>query len=96
MAGRIGKSINLRVLEAMKKQAALKLWPVYQNTLDFPGKFVAREFVGGQPTETQFADAELKPVHDWVFEQACKAGLGSPVRMDRDPSDDPCLMYTFI
>lgn len=73
-----------------------KLWTVYQNPLDFPGKFVAREFVGDKPTEIHFADAELEPVHNWIIEQASKAGLGSPVRLERDSNDDPCIVCTFI
>ncbi|MBY0419381.1 MAG: hypothetical protein K2W88_15125 [Pararheinheimera sp.] len=77
-------------------QKEFKMWVLYQNTLDFPGQFVAREFVGGKPTGWCFADAELGPVNNWVVQSAKKFGLGEPVRLERDPNDDPCIVCTFI
>jgi hypothetical protein len=51
-------------------QQKLNIWTIYENTKDFPGKFVARRFELDQPTRDHFVGASAEAVRDWVQEEA--------------------------
>lgn len=67
----------------------LSIWTVYENPKDFPGLFVARRWVGLKPTTDFFAHTELEPVRDFL------RGLGLTC-LERHPSDDPCILETWL
>ena len=87
--------------------SSLNIWTLYNTqTKDYPGKFVARRFHIGrpfkgepaisEPTSDHFAHESKSTVELWVRENAAKFGNFSPHRMPRDPSDDPCIIGSFI
>ena len=76
----------------------MKLWTVYDNPLDVPGMYVAREFDitdVATATEVHFAAIDLSEVRVWIIEQAANEGLLAtwlPAQKD----DDPCILETWI
>lgn len=68
----------------------LKIWTVYNHPLDYPDKFVARLFVGEQPTESVIIADDLETIRDILcFE------LGLTV-LGRSPEDDSKIVETWL
>lgn len=75
----------------------LLLWTVYSNPLDHPGKFVARQFSGGKPTELCCVDDSCDVVMQWIRQQYTKSGnAGEPFKLMRDPLDHPTVLFSMI
>jgi len=66
-----------------------KVWTVYDHPTDHPDLYVARLFIGIEPTETALLDADLERLR----ERLAKLGL---VRLDRHPDDDATIMECWI
>lgn len=66
----------------------LEGWTVYDNPTDFPGKFVARNWVGETPTDTVLIDTTLDGLRAQLPQ-----GLGCLVR---DPRDHPHIIEVWI
>lgn len=65
-----------------------EIWTVYDRPLDFPHNFVARKFVGIQPTESTITGNSLEEV---------RAGLPpGVVKLDRAPDDDPKIVEVWL
>lgn len=77
-------------------QQKLNIWTIYENTKDFPGKFVARRFELDQPTRDHFVGASAEAVRDWVQEEAAKMGQGAPYRLPRQPEDDTVILESWV
>ena len=75
----------------------LRIWTVYgTSTADYHGQYVAREFSGGEPTSTFFANVDLQTVYDWIKERASMVNQGVPYRMERDINDDPVILESWV
>jgi hypothetical protein len=67
----------------------LEIWAVYENPTDYPGKWVARLFVDGKPTDKMHVAED----HNTLIRIMAMAGL---VRLPRDASDDPVIVETWV
>ena len=67
----------------------LEIWTVYDHPTDFPDMFVARKFNGGEPTKDHITSPDIDQIR-YAFEEL---GL---VRVMRHPSDDPCIVETWL
>lgn len=72
------------------------IWVVYDHPIDFPDQFVARKFLGINPTDDYYSDKSLAAVREWIYSEASKCGLGQPYRMPRHPNDDPVILETWM
>jgi len=81
------------------KNKILSMWTIYFNPADFPGRFVARRFVvmnGISGSTNDAAHSETKGgVIAWIKEDALRFGV-VPVRLSREPGDDPVIVETWI
>jgi hypothetical protein len=66
----------------------LELWTIYDHPKDYPNYFVVRVFLGGQPTDRAFLCNSL--------EDARKLVPSDKFCIQRDPSDDPVIVETWI
>lgn len=75
--------------------AVLTIWVVYQNPCDYPGKVVVRgqDVVRGLVEPRPHATCK-------VYDKLCRARLPLArmrlYRMARHPSDDPCIVETWM
>lgn len=69
--------------------SGLSVWVIYDHPKDFPGYFAARMWVNNTPTETMIFGTTLEDVRGKLED----LGL---VRIDRDPSDDPCIVESWL
>jgi hypothetical protein len=71
---------------------ALALWTVYDHPSDFPDRFIARLWLvsrtGTVMTEETVSAATLEELRDRLPSGLC--------RLDRDPSDDPVVVETWL
>ncbi len=78
---------------------ALNIWTVYYDPYDFPGQYVARRFevaVGTSKATTDHRVSDsISGVHAWVAKQAAARGT-VPHRIERDPSDDPKIVESWL
>lgn len=74
----------------------LVMWTVYNSPTDFPGQYVARQFEMEQPTSHHFAHNDFAKVQGWVRAEAARKGLAAPVRMARQPGDDPVIVEVWM
>lgn len=78
--------------ETAVRENALNIWVVYANPADYPGEFVARRWIVhgvGKPTDDIRRAAALSELRDWLMAH----GL---VRLERHPTDDPCIIETWL
>lgn len=70
------------------------LWTIYKNPSDYPGKFVARKWVCDGKDNHPIPDFKAL-VRDTLREirEAIPQGMH---RMKRHPSDDACIVETWI
>jgi len=78
-----------RPYPAPSKREAFKLWTVYDHPTDHPDLYVARLFIGVDPTETAMLDAQL----DRLRSRLAHLGL---TRLDRHADDDPVIVECWI
>lgn len=65
-------------------------WVVYDHPSDVPEMpYIARQWIGSEPTRTTFASADLGIVRRWLEWQ----GL---VRIERSPEDDPVILEVWL
>lgn len=70
---------------------SLAIWTIYQSPADHPGEFVARKWlVKTEPVPT----AEV--VKAATLEEVRAQLPPHLFRMDRDPSDDPAIVETWL
>lgn len=62
---------------------------IYKNPSDFPGKYVARRFVGETPELQELAVAD-------TLEEVRQAVPDGMVLITRSPDDDPCIYETWV
>lgn len=68
----------------------VSIWTVYGNPSDYPGKFVARKFIGETMTNEMLVFDDLERLRDVMqFE----FGL---VKLMRHPTDDPVILETWL
>jgi hypothetical protein len=71
---------------------ALALWTVYDHPSDFPDRFIARlsliSRTGVVATQKTVSAATLEELRDRLPPGLC--------RLDRDPSDDPVIVETWL
>ncbi len=68
----------------------LSIWVVYDHPRDYPDCFVARCFIGEQPTPSIIVSTDLDRIRD-VLEG--EMGL---VKLMRMPGDDPKIVETWL
>jgi hypothetical protein len=75
-------------------EVALKTYTIYQNPLDYPGKFVVRAWliIAGFPEPVP---AETQGVTD-SLEQARACIPAEMARIDRSPGDDLAIVETWV
>lgn len=66
----------------------LELWTIYDHPLDFPDQFVARCFLGDQPTDRYLTADTLEELR-----RLLPPGL---ICFTRDPYDDPAIVETWF
>lgn len=72
--------------------AELSMWVVTQNPTDFPGKFVAREWLIGAGCQAATLNHHVADTLDHV-----RSMLPPELcRLPRDPSDDPVIVESWI
>lgn len=75
----------------------LIVWTVYKSPLDYPGQYVAREFVNGYPTALHCASDAEQDVLNWVSVRYREMGnAGLPHKLMRDRSDHASVLYSFV
>jgi len=67
----------------------LPIWVVYDHPADFPYSFVARLWIGEQPTEVFMCTPDLNELRTWLLEM----GL---VKLMPMPGDNPRIMETWL
>jgi len=78
-----------------------KIWTIYHNPLDFPGKYVGRLFNVHSPetfgphsmvvpTQHLFVSGHIEPVRDWI------KGQGATIYICKDVEDDPNVVESWI
>lgn len=72
----------------MIKQTQLTIWVVYNSPIDFPGFFVARKWVGEEPTSELVRGATLEEVRGKL--------PGGLYKLNRHEADDPKIIETWI
>jgi hypothetical protein len=73
----------------------LYMWTIYRDPLDFPGKHVVRKFrVGGGGGAPEAAVAPTA-VCGTIEEPRAAVPQGT-VRLERSPTDDPCIVETWV
>lgn len=71
------------------KDRPILVWCVYENPSDHPGKWVARPFLGDEPTNVVL-------VADSYEEIRAKRPIGLCFTFGRSPTDDPCIRESWI
>lgn len=67
----------------------LHVWTVTENPSDYPGKFVARLWIGMDATDTVLIEEDLKALRG----RLARRGL---YRLDRRDGDDPVIVETWL
>jgi hypothetical protein len=67
----------------------IEIWTVYNNPKDYPGKAVARLFIGQNPTNIVIVKNELNEV------RAVMLAMGHTC-LERMKEDDPCIVETWL
>lgn len=67
----------------------LGIWTIYENPKDFPGKFVARYFVGTKPTSAFLTADSIDPLREHMM----RLGL---VHISRQPGDEPQIREIWL
>lgn len=67
---------------------SLEIWTVYENPRDYPGMFVARKFILDKPTD----DVQVAPTLEGLRDRL-PSGLTC---LTRHPTDDPCIVETWL
>lgn len=82
------------VWQQMAAGDALYLWTVYDKPLDYPGKFVARQWVvrRGEPEPLPTGQLIVAPTLD-VVRRMLPPGL---YRLDRSEGDEPHIVETWM
>ena len=70
------------------KQTTMPIITVFKSPTDYPGKYVARVFDVGRPTN-------LAAVAD-TYEELMEAIPAGMVRLERNEKDDPVIVETWI
>lgn len=70
----------------------LTTWTLYDHPADFPDGFVARKFIGDQPTDEFVVAGSLDDIRRLVRNLAEPGAVCFP----RDPTDDPAIIETWI
>lgn len=73
----------------------LNIWTVYKNPIDYPGMYAARRFELDKRTDDVYVNEQLGLVRTWIEESARQYGV-IPVRLERDPNDDPAILENWI
>jgi len=67
----------------------LRIWTIYDNPDDYPGQFVARLFLGEQPTDSVIVSDDLQTLRNVLRRQAL-------YRLPRQEDDDPVIVETWL
>lgn len=70
-------------------KAELPIWVVYDHPKDYPACYVARKWLGEEPTDAMIVAPSLELLRQWL------GGMGL-VRMDRFEEDDPVIMEVWL
>ena len=73
---------------ADEQREPFPIWVIYRRPRDFPAHYVARCWDTDKPTETYLIGKELDDVRSMLPD-----GL---TRLDRHPTDDPCIVETWL
>lgn len=68
----------------------LPIWVVYDHPRDFPSHYVARLWLGEQPTTTTIIGVDLEKVRSQINRQ------GATVKLMPQPDDDPKILETWL
>ena len=71
------------------KQTTFPIITIFNSPTDYPGKYVARVFDVGRPTN-------LAAVADTYEELLEAIPTGQMLRMERAPNDDPVIVETWV
>lgn len=69
----------------------LKIWTIYDHPKDFPDSFVARKFIGYEPTKEILVAGTLPEIR-----QVIKKSSGKLHRIHRSPDDDPKIVESWL
>ena len=72
------------------------IWVVYKNPSDFPGLYVAREFIGCNGSSEYFSHLIVGEVRHWIRSRAKLYAQGEPERLPPYSQDDPVIFETWI
>lgn len=75
--------------EKPSKKNVIEMWVVYDNPTDYPGKFLARKWMGATATNDRIESSELSVIHEFL------GGLGF-VRVAPDPKDNPAIKEIWL
>lgn len=68
----------------------LSIWTIYDHPIDYPDHFVARCFIGEQPTSSTIVADNIETVRHIL---CVEMGL---VCLTRSPEDDPKIVETWL
>lgn len=68
----------------------LTIWVVYDHPLDYPDKFVARAWIGEEPTASIMIADDIEKLRDVL---QLEMGL---VKLMPSPEDDPKILETWL
>lgn len=74
---------------AINSARDLPIWVVYDHPKDYPNGYVARCFIGEEPTGSFIACEKL----ELLQQQMTEFGL---VKLMPMPGDDPCILETWL
>jgi hypothetical protein len=78
------------VTQTKTNSSSLSMWVVYDHPLDYPDKFVARLWVGEQPTQSIIIANDLAMIRDTLCFEMHKVCLA------RNPEDDPKILEMWL
>lgn len=72
-----------------RQETGLPTWTIYDHPKDYPDGFIARQWIGDQPTSLTMVANDIEHLRAPLR----ATGL---IQMVRHPSDDPCIVETWI
>ena len=67
----------------------IEIWTVYDHPSDFPGKYVARLFIGDKPTNQVIVTKNINSIR-------AKLAVKGLTCLHRQENDDPKIMETWL
>lgn len=74
----------------------LNIWTIYKDAIDTPKQYRVRRYELNIHTNDTFDTDSYDECVQYIYGSSITHGTGSPVRMERDPSDDPVILESWL